>query len=156
MGYLPKTQLILRPSILNIKICQRLKYRRLYSRNSIVVQINGSILETYSSHWFTIMSRYAKKMYYLKGPTTQIINKLEQLNVEGYDSRRRIDNYMKELFKTKSLVKPVAKDLDAIINTFNILKYLCDKIESEVLCDYVFMYALIRKLDKETLKGWNK
>jgi len=97
-----------------------------------------------------------KKIYYLKGPTAQIINKIEQLNVEGYDSRRRIDNYMKELFETKPLVKPVAKDLDAIINTFNILKYSCDKIESEVLCDYVFMYALIRKLDKETLKEWNK
>jgi hypothetical protein len=63
---------------------------------------------------------------------------------------------MKELLEAKPLVKSTAKDLNAIINTFDMLKCLCDKIEPEILCDYIFVYALTGKLDKEILKKWNK
>jgi len=153
-------KLILKPSTLSIKICHRLKCQRSYSRNSIIVQINGSILEKHSSHWSTIMSRYpmwrkciiSRAVSKTRRPRSSIsLNSLMQKT----DPRWRI-HYMKKLYEAKPLIKPAAESLDTITNIFNILKHLYDKIELEVLCDYIFVYTLARKLDKETLKEWNE
>jgi len=109
-----------------------------------------------------------KKMHYLKGclkdEATGIISRIE-ISAEGYETwalivkrfdnpQRRLESDLHGLFEAKPFTEASAKGINALMDSVEQLTRLLNKLEN--FRDCIYLYALKRRLDKETKRHWER